>query len=96
MDKNESKFERNETLSDIFNSDASCIAMSFTVINVVFSWYVILAVFHLYIFVFHNNMCDNVYVLLLQRGIALLDIPCMLVTQVYRSNMAKGLYHVSG
>jgi hypothetical protein len=51
MGKNESKFERNETLSDLFNSDAFCIATSFTVIHVVFSWYVILAVFSL------GNLC---------------------------------------
>jgi hypothetical protein len=35
--KNESKFERNEALSDLFNSDAFFIVTSFTVINVVFS-----------------------------------------------------------
>ena len=51
MEKNESKFERNETLSDLFNSDALCIATSFTVIHVVFSWYVILAVFSI------GNLC---------------------------------------
>jgi len=44
---NESKFERNETLSDLFNSDAFYIVMSFTVINVVFSLSEILAVFSL-------------------------------------------------
>ena len=37
MEENVSKFERNETLSDLFNSDAFCIVTSFTVINVVFS-----------------------------------------------------------
>ena len=47
MEKNESKFERNETLSDLFNSDAFCIVTSFTVINVVYSLCVILAVFSL-------------------------------------------------
>jgi hypothetical protein len=35
--KNESKLERNEALSDLFNSDAFFIVTSFTVINVVFS-----------------------------------------------------------
>ena len=47
MEENVSKFERNETLSDLFNSDAFCIVTSFTVINVVFSMCVILAVFSL-------------------------------------------------
>ena len=47
LEKNESKFERNETLSDIFNSDAFCIVTSFTVIHVVFSLCVILTVFSL-------------------------------------------------
>ena len=85
--QNESKFERNETLSDLFNSDAFCIATPFTVINVVFSLCVILAIFSLEILVIHNNLCDDVYVLSLQREIVLLDIPCMLVTQVYRRLM---------
>jgi hypothetical protein len=49
--KVESKFERKETLSDLFNSDAFCIVTSFTVINVVFSLGEILAVFSL------GNIC---------------------------------------
>ena len=34
--KNERKFERKETLSDLFNSDTFCIVTSFSVIHVVF------------------------------------------------------------
>ena len=49
--KVESKFERKETLSDLFNSDAFCIVTSFTVKNVVFSLGEILAVFSL------GNIC---------------------------------------
>jgi hypothetical protein len=45
--QNESKFERNETLSDLFNSDAFCNGTSFTVINAVLSLGEILAVFSL-------------------------------------------------
>ena len=43
----ESKLERNETLSDLFNSDVFCNVTLFTVINTVFSLGEILAVFSL-------------------------------------------------
>ena len=43
----ESKLERNETLSNLFNSDAFCNGTSFTVINAVLSLGEILAVFSL-------------------------------------------------
>ena len=45
MEKNESKFERNEALSVLFNSDAFFIVTSFTVMNVVFLLSEMLVVF---------------------------------------------------
>jgi hypothetical protein len=96
MEKNESKFERNEVLSVLFNSDAFFIVTSFTVINDVFSLSEMLAVFSVGNLSIPYRLCNNVDVLSLQRYFVLLDIPCMLVTQVYRRLMVISVITTRG